>query len=171
MGNVGSCKDVCQWTHLQKRNRGKTMMLLPESERKIRVHWRHSKEWNKQTCHRTTLSAVLRSPFAAERSTEGCCENERSLWNKRRTWRSDGSQRKDNCVYSYLKKAVAKIKEFDQLFLFIGKGFSKIMNFEDQQGESLKHTLVACQVLVPLKQKERLSGGIRYMKSATSPKI
>lgn len=56
------------------------------------------------------------------------------------------SQRKDNCVYSYFKKAAAKIKELDKLFLFIGKGFSKIMNFEDQQGKSLKYTSETCNL-------------------------
>lgn len=44
---------------------------------------------------------------------------------------AQSEKRQDNCVYSYLKKAAAKMKELDQFFLFIGKGFSKIINFED----------------------------------------
>lgn len=46
---------------------------------------------------------------------------------------AQSKKRQDNCIYSYFKKAAAKIKELDQLFLFFGKGFSKIMNFDDSK--------------------------------------
>lgn len=59
---------------------------------------------------------------------------------------AQSEKRQDNRVYSYLKKTAANIKELDQLFSFIGKCFSKIMNFENQQGKSLKYTSEICNL-------------------------